>query len=182
MIKKYALFRVFEYLRNTDQKESVRSLSRNAKVGVATAKRCLDYLFEKKIVKRDVIARLYQYKLDESNILTKQLKISMSIAEINESSMIEELTSSYPGVISITLYGSAANGTDNPKSDIDILIISQKDIKVKPLKSEKKLKKELSLIKYTYKEWKNKAESDKPFYDRVISEGIPVYGEIPMVK
>ena len=51
-----------------------------------------------------------------------------------------------------------------------------------PLKAEKIMKRELSVIKYSYQDWRKKAESDKPFYDNIIVEGIPLYGETPMVK
>jgi predicted nucleotidyltransferase len=182
MIRKYALFKVFEYLRNTSEEESVRSLAKKAEVGVATAKRCLDYLLEKKIVNRKIIGRLYQFRLNEDNILTRQLKITMSVAEINESELVDELIARYPQIISIILFGSVATGTDTPRSDIDILIISQKQIKIKSLNAEQKLKRELVIIKYLHSEWRKKAETDKAFYDRVIVEGMPLYGELPVVK
>jgi predicted nucleotidyltransferase len=182
MIRTYALFKVFECLRNSGQKESVRSLARKADVGVATAKRCFDYLLEKEIVKREVLGRLYQYKLNEDNILTRQLKIAMSIAGINESGFVKELVTKHPQIISIVLFGSVATGTDMPNSDIDTLIISRNAIKIKPLEAEKKLRRELSIVKYLYSEWRKKAETDKAFYDRIIVEGIPLYGEMPVVK
>lgn len=182
MIRRYALFKVFESLVNSGKKESVRSLAKKAKVGVATSKRCFDYLFEKSLVKKEVIGKLYQYNLNEDNILTRYLKIAISIAEINESGLIEELTEKYPQITSIVLFGSTATGTDTPSSDIDILIVSRKNIKIKPLEAEKKIKRELSIVKYLSSEWKKKAETDKAFYDKVITEGIPLYGELPVVK
>lgn len=182
MIRKYALFKVFEFLRNSSQKESVRSLARNANVGVATAKRCLDYLLEKKIVKREVLGRLYQYKLNDESILLRQLKIALSIAELEESGLVNELLASYPEIIAIILFGSAATGGDTPKSDIDVLVISRKNFKIKALHAEKALKKEVSIVKYLHSEWRKKAENDKAFYDRIIAEGLPLHGELPMVR
>ena len=62
MIKKYALYKAFSIIRfNT---VSVRSLAKDAKIGLATSKRCLDYLYQKKILKRQTYGRLYQYTLD----------------------------------------------------------------------------------------------------------------------
>jgi len=181
MIRKYALFRVFEFLRDSSCKESVRSLAKKAKVGVATSKRCLDYLLEKNIVKREIFGRLYQYKFDDENILTRQLKIAMSAAEIEESGLVDELVEMFPQIISIILFGSVANGKDNPDSDIDVLIVSKKEIKIRPLKAEKKLRRELSIVKYLYSDWRKKAKTDKVFYDKVIVGGIPLYGEMPVV-
>ncbi|NQU78783.1 nucleotidyltransferase domain-containing protein [Candidatus Woesearchaeota archaeon] len=182
MIRKYALFKVFECLSNTTEEESVRSLAKKAGVGVATAKRCFDYLLKKGIVKRKVIGRLYQFRLDDENILTRQLKISLSIAGITESGLVDELTAAYPQITSITLFGSVAKGTDNPSSDIDILIISRKPIRLKPLAAEKRLERELSVVKYVHPDWRKKAKIDKAFYDGVIIEGMSLYGELPVVK
>lgn len=181
MIRKYALFKVFESLRNSIGKESVRSLAKKAKVSVSTSKRCFDYLLEKDIVRRDVIGKLYQFKLNEENILTRQFKIAFSIAEINDSGLVEELIT-IPQITSITLFGSIALGTDTPNSDIDILIITNKDVKLKPLEAEKKLKKELSIIKYSHSEWRKKAETEKVFYEKIIIDGIPLYGELPVIR
>ncbi|MFH2028446.1 MAG: nucleotidyltransferase domain-containing protein [Nanoarchaeota archaeon] len=181
MIKKYALFVVFKSLRDTTEEESIRSLARKAKVGVATAKRCLDYLLEKDMVKRKIIGNVHQYKLDNSNVLVRQLRKSMSIAEITESGLVKELVETYPAIISITLYGSVAEGTDSISSDIDVLILTHKPIKIEMLKAEKQLKRELSLIKYTHQEWRKKAISDKVFYDKAIIGGIALFGELPVV-
>lgn len=182
MIRKYALFRVFGWLRNSSRKESVRSLAREADVGVATSKRCFDYLLEKEIVKREVIGRLYQYRLNEDNVLCRQLKIAMSVAEISESGLVKELVAKYPQIISIVLFGSTATGTDAPNSDIDVLVLSMKALRIAPLNAEKKLKRELSLVSCPYPEWRKKAVTDKAFYDKVIVEGIPLCGEMPVVR
>ena len=80
------------------------------------------------------------------------------------------------------MYGSSARGEDTKKSDIDTLIISRKPIKLKPFKSEKKIGRELTFVAYTLHEWRKKAYTDKPFYDRVIIDGIVLYGEKPVVK
>ena len=182
MIRKYALFTVFEFLRNSQSKVSIRELARKAKVGVATAKRCIDYLVEKKLVTKEVIGNIFQCKLNESNQLVRQMKISLSIAEIEESKLIEELLESYPSINSILLFGSVALGTDNPSSDVDLLIISHQKIKIGPLKAERKLKRELSIITYPHSVWRGKAKSDKIFYEKVIIDSISLYGEKPVVR
>jgi len=178
MIEKYALYKAFAALRNSLEKESVRSLAKRAKVGVATAKTALDYMFSKKLLKRDIIGKMHQYTFNLENPLARQLKIAASLAEINESGLLDEIPE-YP-VLSAILYGSVARGDDNAKSDIDILIIMRKKTTFK-LRAESKLSRELTILAYTLPEWKEKAKTDKPFYDRVISEGIALYGEKPMV-
>ncbi|MBU0979548.1 MAG: nucleotidyltransferase domain-containing protein [Nanoarchaeota archaeon] len=179
MITKYALFKVFEALRNSSEAESVRSLARKAKVGVATSKRCLDYLLSKRLVEKKVLARLYQYSLNEDNILTRQLKVTMSISELENSGLAGEIREIYPQTLSITLFGSVATGHDNPKSDVDILLITRKEVKMRPLNAEKRLKRELSIVNYSHNGWK---KADKAFYEGVIVDGLQLFGEVPAVR
>ena len=85
-------------------------------------------------------------------------------------------------IIGVYLVGSYARGEENDDSDIDILIISRKEIKLRPLAGEKNLNRELSIIKYTLSEWRRKSRSDAVFYQRVIIDGISLYGELPVVQ
>jgi predicted nucleotidyltransferase len=181
MIEKYALFKALTALIQHPKENSVRFLAKNANIGTATSKRCLDWLFEKELVKRKIIGRNHLYSLNLENILTRHIKILFSLNQIKEAGIVEEVLSRYPAVISIVLYGSAARGEDDPFSDIDILLISRKKIKISSLKAETKLKRETSFLAYTFQEWKEKAKKDKPFYDRVVIEGISLYGEKPVV-
>ncbi|MFH1916814.1 MAG: nucleotidyltransferase domain-containing protein [Nanoarchaeota archaeon] len=181
MLEKYALFTVFRTLRETDTEESIRSLSRKANVGVATAKRCIDYLYEKNIVKRKIIGNLHQYSLDNESLLTRQLKIAMTSADIVESGLVEEIAKKYPEIHSIVWYGSTAIGTDSPQSDIDIAVIARAPLRLKPLSAETRLKREVSLSSFTLQEWRKKARTDKAYYDAVIIDGICIHGEMPVV-
>ncbi|MDI6720848.1 MAG: nucleotidyltransferase domain-containing protein [Candidatus Aenigmarchaeota archaeon] len=179
MIEKYALFRAIDGLR--DQNEySIRGLAKKTGIGIATAKVCLDYLFSKDMVKRKIVGKSHIYSFDTANYLTRYTKILFSLIEINDSSIVKEIVARYP-VNSIVLYGSAARGEDDTKSDIDILVISRKKISM-PLKSEKNLKREVTLLIYTLPEWRRKSKEDKVFYDRIIIDGIPLYGDIPIVS
>ncbi len=182
MIRKYALFRVFECLRNSREEESIRSTAKKARVGVATAKRVLDYLVERGLVKREILGRLYLHRLDNENVLTRQLKRAFSVAEVIESGLVEELLTVYPHITSVVLFGSVATGTDTSGSDIDVLIISRRTLHIGPLQAEKKLTRELSLLSCSYPKWKGKAENERAFYESVILDGLPLYGELPVVR
>jgi predicted nucleotidyltransferase len=182
MLKKYALFRVADILINTAKELSLREIAKKADVGAATSKACLDYLKKKDIVKRKIIGKSHLYSLNLDNFVVKHMKILNSLSIIKDSGLVKELLENYKTISSIALYGSLARGEDTEKSDIDILIISRKPIKLNPLKSEKKINKEIVFIIYTLPEWRKKAETDKPFYDRVIMDGIVLYGEKPVVR
>ncbi len=182
MIRKYALFRVFECLRNSGEGESILSTAKKAGVGVATAKRVLDYLVRRGLVRREILGRLYLHRLDRENVLTRQLKRAFSVAEVMESGLVEELLTVYPHITSVVLFGSAATGMDTSESDIDVLIISRKTLQIGPLQAEKRIARELSLLSCSYSEWKGKAEKERAFYESVILDGLPLYGELPVVK
>ena len=176
MIKKYALFRVFDCLRKHN-KLSVRATAKEGDVGVATAKRWLDYLHDNKIINLAVYGRMFQYSLNEESMVTRQIKIAFSVAEISKSGIVQELRK-HPQIVSIVLYGSLATGKDSPQSDVDILVIARRDIKVN---TKTYPGREVCVTAFTQTEWRNKAKKDKPFYDSIITQGIALYGELPVV-
>jgi predicted nucleotidyltransferase len=181
MIEQYALARVVKSLIAGKQERSIRETARDSNVNPTTAQRSLRWLESKNIAKKKIIGRSHLYTLNQESITARHLKILLSLWEIEESGLIQELKTKYPQITSIILYGSAARGEDTPKSDLDLLAISLSKIKIQPLKAEEKLPREVTYLSYTTSEWRRKAGKDKPFYDRIIAEGIPLYGEKPLV-
>jgi len=102
--------------------------------------------------------------------------------EISESKLVEELIERFSEISSVVLYGYAARGEDNDKSDIDILVVSRKKTRITGLKAERMLKRELTILSYSSQEWRDKARNDKVFYDRVMIDGLVLYGEMPVVN
>lgn len=181
MIEQYALARVVKSLIARQKERSIREIARDSSVNPTTAQRSLKWLEYKNLAKKKVLGRSHLYELNRENIIARHLKILYSLWEIEESGLIREMRETYPQLTSIILYGSVARGEDTSESDIDLLLISMVKIKNRPLKSEEKLSREATFLSYTTSEWRRKAEKDKPFYDRIIVEGVPLYGEIPLV-
>ena len=181
MLEKYAPTRVIETLITKNGEQSLREIARNSGIGASTAKTSLDWLHAKDIVKKKIVGRSHLYSLNLNNPVTRHIKILHSLSEIIDSGLTEEIINRHPHTYSITLYGSVARGEDNPKSDIDILVISKDETKIKPFKAENKLGRETTIVKYTPTQWRRKARDDKPFYDRAIIDGIPLHGELPVV-
>lgn len=76
--------------------------------------------------------------------------------------------------------GATARGEDDMKSDLDLPIISKKK-NIDLSRFEAKLKREINYIIYTPAQWNEKAKKDKPFYDRIIVDGIVLFGEFPVI-
>lgn len=182
MINSYALFRVFEYLAKGEAPSSIRSIARNAGVSVSSAKRCVDYLADRRLVNKAQMGRMYLCQLDLGRFLVRHLKASSSLSRIDRSGLVDELVSRNPAIISIVLFGSVAHGTDTKKSDIDILVVSRSRISFDDLRSEKAVDREISWVQYSPSQWKEKSRTDKVFYDNVLLGGIALYGELPVVR
>jgi predicted nucleotidyltransferase len=181
MLEKYALYRAFYALRRSPGKESIRSHAKLSGLSVSSSKKSLDFLHLKGIVTRNPVGRLYQHSINHDSVLARHLKICMSLSELEDAKLVEELCEKY-NALSIVLFGSAAQGLDTAKSDIDVLIITMKHCRHTVIRAQDKLGRELSIIKYTIAEWREKSKSDKAFYDNVIYGGIPLYGELPVVS
>ena len=181
MIQKFALIKILTALLEATEEVSLRGLSRTAKVSASTAKYCLDYLEENKLLRKRHIGKLSLYTMNPDSVLLRQIKILKSVAEIEHSRLVQEIRSRVPQTLSISLFGSVAQGTDTPASDIDLLIIVRKKTSLPPFSAEKKIKRELAPLCYTLAEWRDKARTDKAFYEGVVYNAISLFGEKPVV-
>ena len=180
MIRKYALIKIVRGIIRKRGEFSISEIARGLKISSSTSKEALDFLFSQNILSKREVGKNILFKVQDS-FMTKQVKILYSLSEINASGIVEEIISKNKDVLSIVVYGSVARGDDDETSDIDLLIISRKDNILNGLKKEKNLGREVTIIGYTYKEWKEKAEKDKVFYDNAIIDCIPIFGEKPVV-
>lgn len=159
----------------------LRELARKLKLSPYAAKKYLDLLVKEGIVKDEKKANLRYFKANMGNLFFRHLKVAFSINLILKSGLVDFLKESLANVSSITLFGSVAKGEDDKKSDIDILVIgTHKHINLNNF--EGKIGKEINLHILSWSEWSKKAKSNDPFYFEVISYGISLYGELPIVK
>jgi len=159
----------------------LRGLSRKTKVSIYSTKKVIDHLIDQKIIieKRQGNQRIIKPNIE--NQFFKQLKIAFSVKNLQDSNILNYLEEKIPAISSITLYGSTAQGIDDKKSDIDLLIIGQKT-KVDILKYEKKINKEINLLILKWSEWRKHANQDKPFYREIVKDGITLMGDIPVIE
>jgi predicted nucleotidyltransferase len=159
----------------------LRELSRRTETSIFSTKKNIDDLIKQKVLIEKRQGNQRHIKPNMENQFFIQLKISFSIKKIQDSQIIQYLEEKIPAISSITLYGSTAQGKDDEKSDIDLLIIGQKT-KIDISKYEKKIGKEINLLIMRWSEWRQHANQDKSFYREIVKDGIALLGDIPVIE
>jgi len=157
----------------------LREIAKLAKVSSSTAKRFLDFYNEKGFLEKQRKANLLLFKADLENPAFKHMKASYFL--MKSRSLADYLREVYPDS-SIVLYGSCARGEDDLQSDIDLLVISRKKEKAELGRFEQHFERKITLLVYEPHEWEEKAKKDRAFYERILIDGIPLQGNLPVVK
>jgi predicted nucleotidyltransferase len=181
MMEKYALINAIRaMLSNPAKSLSVRETAKKAGISLASARTSLDYMQKKGIITLKAIGKTHQYKANLESPLCRQWKVLFNLDKLADSGIVEEITGKIPQVHSILLYGSSAKGTNDEKSDFDIIIIAQNQPKT-ILDFSRKLGKEANISVFSIADWKKKALQNKVFYENVIYDSIVLYGERPVI-
>jgi len=141
----------------------------------------LDYMVDNNIVNKQIIGNTHQYQANLENCVTRQWKILFSIQEIKKTRIVDEILKKTKNVSSIVLYGSIASGTDDDRSDWDILVIADTKRTSEMFGRTAIEGREINMQIYTPVEWRKKAHEQKAFYDNVVLHSIPLYGDKPVI-
>jgi predicted nucleotidyltransferase len=169
------------FLENSYEEFYLRELSKKLKISVFAIKKYADYLLREGLIQEERKGNLRYFKANLENLFFKHLKIARSINLIIRSGLIEFLKENLANVSSIVLFGSIARGEDNEESDIDISIIG-KEKTLDLEKFEDKLNKKINIHMFSWSEWNIKVKKDSAFYFDVITQGIPLHGELPIIR
>jgi predicted nucleotidyltransferase len=157
----------------------LREVAKRARVSSSTAKRFLDFYVEGGLLEKQKKANLALFKANVENLTFRHIKIGYFLMGL--SSLVSNLREVYPNA-SIILYGSCARGEDEPHSDIDLLIISGRKERMEFSVFEKHLGRKINTLVFEPYEWEEKAKKDRAFYERILIDGIPLQGSLPVVK
>lgn len=157
----------------------LREIAKLAQVSSSTAKRFLDFYSEKGLLQKQRKANLVLFKANVENATFRHVKIGYFLLKLRP--LVDYLRSVYSDS-SIILYGSCARGEDDPNSDIDFLILSRKKEKADLQRFEKQFERKITVLVYAPHEWEEKAVKDRSFYERILTDGIPLQGSLPVVK
>lgn len=181
MLEQYVIVKAIQEVTSKPNKSfSVRGLASGIGISVGASRIALECMKEKGIVTLGVIGKTYQYRANLESPLCRQWKILFNLDSLTDSKLIEQLVEKVPAIQSVLLYGSFAKGTNDEKSDIDLLVVTHKTSKI-PAEIANKLSKEANLTILSFGDWKKKAVQDKVFYENVIFDSIVLYGERPVV-
>lgn len=180
MFQSNLLWKVFSYfLSHPSDEIYVKELAKLLKVGPTSANNTLQSLEKMGLLQRQERARSHFYSLDNESAAVKSLKIAYFLTRLEDAKLVEGLTEADQDMISLCVYGSFADGTFDKNSDLDLLIISQKD---KPVfnsavtEFENMLGLEVNIEVFTLHKWKRVKEEDKGFYREVMASHILLYG------
>jgi predicted nucleotidyltransferase len=180
MFEKYAFAGILRIFLEEPYKEyHLREIARKTGRSASVAKSALDELAGEGLLVKTRNANLVVFKANTENIVFRHMKVVHSLRRIMGSGLVAFLERELKAQ-SITLYGGVSRGEDDPGSDIDLLVISKSKKKPDAAAYEKGLKREICVISYTPQEWAKKTAEDKPFYERVIADGIALHGEKPI--
>jgi predicted nucleotidyltransferase len=127
---------------------------------------------------KEIVGNVHLYKLNNELELVKHLKIVHTLLEFEQQRFTEYFLDEDNMVSSIVLYGSYANGENDSKSDIDLLLLVNKKRSYTTVLQtlEKKFHKQISLQQMTISEWQTLKKKDKIFYESLLEKHIILYG------
>jgi predicted nucleotidyltransferase len=169
------------FYENPNEEIYLRELAKKLKISTFSVKKYLDGLVSENMVVEHRKGKMRIFKANTNNLPLRHLKIAYNLSQITKSGLIEHLKEKIPLLISIVIYGSVSRGEDTKGSDLDILIIG-KNVQLNLSKYKKSLGREITLLIYKPSEWKNKARENRGFYQNVITDGIAVYGNLPLIE
>ncbi len=181
MLEKYAVVKAIETVTSEPNRQfSVRGLAKQAGLSPGAAKISLDYMQSAGLVKLQVIGRSHLFKADLESALCRQWKILFNIEQLQKARIVGKLLAELGEVHSILLYGSCGKGTNDEKSDFDLLVIAHKPKRIEQHVFSK-LGREANCTVLELRQWQNKVKVDRVFYESIIYDSIPLFGNRPVV-
>ena len=176
MLEKYVFFKVLDvFMRYPYNEFYLREMAKKAGISPSVASGIMEWLVKNRFVERKNIGNLSIFRADYGHNTFKHFKIAMNMLKLENSGFVDYISLFEP--FSVVLYGSFARGEDDENSDIDILIISNRNNLYELQKFEKQLENKINVQVFTPKKWESKTKFDKPFHERVVIEGITLYGQ-----
>lgn len=158
------------------RKVHLREFSRILKISPNTANRFLDLFLKEGFLTEKRVANLRYFQANLDSLTFREIKKTFLLKKIEDSRILKDLEKVSSSVV---IFGSSAKGTNDEKSDIDLVIISSKKEEVKKIlnKYQKRFSVDLSYHLFTKLEWKKQKEENRAFYEDVLNNNLSLIGE-----
>ncbi|MDD5650503.1 MAG: nucleotidyltransferase domain-containing protein [Candidatus Nanoarchaeia archaeon] len=153
----------------------LREISRRAKISPSWTKKILEKLEKQNLILKEKTRLTTNFTANRENINFINLKKIFNLHKLYKSNLLNYLEEIYEYPNTILLFGSYLRGEDIIKSDIDILIVTDKNKKLNLEKYEKLLKRKINIHETDLK------NSDKEFLNNIIN-GLVLYGKLRLFK
>ena len=180
---------VLRCLFRSGEELSGREIARRTGLSPKMAHDTLKALLPEGVVSLKVVPPVHLYSIKRGNWIVEELLRGLFK---RESSMLDDISKEISNhvpkfVISIILFGSVARGESNSKSDIDIVVVVDKEISKtriialfehKNKMIERKFNRRLSNIFYTISEFREKHLKKLPLIREILKTGWVIYGKL----
>ena len=165
------------FLNNPRREIHLRALARETNLSPAGILKASKQLIKDNIIiqKKDKEKNLLILKANREENNFSSLKRSRNIYALSDCGLLKYLIESYERPETIILFGSYSKGEDMEESDVDIAIITKRNLQLDLKQFEKKIERKIKILEL------NKEKIQKQFW-QTLANGIVLYGylEIPL--
>jgi len=179
VLGKYTDFSILRFLlQHSSTSFYVKELSKKLSVSPASVSKLMNSLDGCSIVVKEEVGNVHSYSLNNESPLVRQMKVFDTLLRFDEIQLIGKFLDLDEGISSIILYGSYADGSNDNKSDIDLLVVSETKADFSALleKLSGAMNAEITLLQYKVSELNKLKREDSVFYSRLKETHILLYG------
>jgi predicted nucleotidyltransferase len=177
----YTGFKVLSFfINNSNLKIHINELARKLKISTSSVFKYCNLYLKNNFLFKEKKANSVFYFLNNDNVFIISLKKSLFIGTLIKSKpFLNFIDNNKKNIVSFILYGSYASGNYTEKSDIDLLIIYNKNNidYSEILKLESIFNKQLGLTKISLNQWIEKLNNKDIFINSVLKNNVCLWGE-----
>jgi len=163
------------FLEKPDTKIHLKELARKLEISSFSAMNYLKLYHLNGVLKKEIIANSTFFELQD-NFLSRELKKAFTLMRLTDLKMVD-LIAKEIDCVSLSLYGSYSLGSNDSKSDLDLLAITSNKAIPKCLASlESKLAIEINYTALTSIEWRKMLKQENAFCKSVIRNHVLLLG------
>jgi uncharacterized protein len=160
---------------NPNTKLNIGEISRELNISKSSVKLTCDFLETEKLIVSQNQSNQRLFTLNNQYFLVKELKKIVALSNFKEAG-IESISKNE---VCLAIFGSFASGTFNEDSDLDILLIGEKNniVEQQLTKFTNSIKNEVQLVTYSFVTWEKMKKEKDSFSESILKNNILIKGE-----